>query len=32
LVQIVGADATASDGPQAVLRAEHICRTAREAH
>jgi methanogenic corrinoid protein MtbC1 len=32
LVQIVGADATAADGPQAVLRAEHICRAAREAH
>jgi methanogenic corrinoid protein MtbC1 len=25
LAQMVGADATAADGPQAVLRAEHIC-------
>jgi methanogenic corrinoid protein MtbC1 len=32
LVQIVGADATAADGPQAVLRAEHICRVAQEAN
>lgn len=26
LAQQVGADATAADGPQAVLRAEHLCR------
>jgi methanogenic corrinoid protein MtbC1 len=31
LVQMVGADATAADGPQAVLRAEHICSAVREA-
>ena len=29
LAQRVGADATAADGPQAVLRAEHICSAIR---
>lgn len=32
LAQKVGADATAADGPQAVLRAEHICSAMREAN
>jgi len=32
LVKIVGADATAADGPEAVLRAEHICSAVREAN
>jgi methanogenic corrinoid protein MtbC1 len=29
LARLVGADATAADGPQAVLRAEHICNGMR---
>jgi MerR family transcriptional regulator, light-induced transcriptional regulator len=29
LAVMVGADATAADGPQAVLRAEHICSGIR---
>ncbi len=32
VAQQVGADATAADGPQAVLRAEHICRGMRMAN
>jgi methanogenic corrinoid protein MtbC1 len=32
LVQTVGADATAADGLQAVLRAEHICSEVKEAN
>ena len=32
LAQLVGADATAADGPQAVLRAEHICSGMRAAN
>jgi MerR family transcriptional regulator, light-induced transcriptional regulator len=31
LARLVGADATAADGPQAVLRAEHICNGMRAA-
>jgi methanogenic corrinoid protein MtbC1 len=31
LARLVGADATAADGPQAVLRAEHICNGIRAA-
>jgi len=29
LALLVGADATAADGPQAVLRAEHMCSLQR---
>jgi methanogenic corrinoid protein MtbC1 len=32
LARIVGADATAADGQQAVLRAEHICSALRDAN
>jgi methanogenic corrinoid protein MtbC1 len=32
LAQLIGADATAVDGPQAVLRAEHICSAMRASH
>lgn len=32
LAHLVGADATAADGPEAVLRAEHICNGMRMAH
>jgi len=32
LAQLVGADATAVDGPTAVIRAENICRALRQAH
>jgi methanogenic corrinoid protein MtbC1 len=32
LTDVLGADATATDGPQAVLRAEDICRARRAAH
>jgi methanogenic corrinoid protein MtbC1 len=32
VAQQVGADATAADGPQAVLRAENICRAMRTAN
>jgi methanogenic corrinoid protein MtbC1 len=32
LVELVGADGTASDGPQAVLRAEHFCSRGAAAN
>lgn len=32
LVELVGADGTAQDGPQAVLRAEHFCNRRAAAH